>query len=118
MIIYTICTIAGVYLWAHFTVATWFFMLAKLSDMGYGGLQDYKKLASDLGHSVAIPIVVSAFVGLVADVVFNLTYGSVHFREWPRELLFTDRVKRHAKYGNRDGEKWARRLNLIFPGHV
>lgn len=65
---------------------------------------------------------------LVLDVLFNFTAGTLIFRELPRALLFTDRVKRHYRDVTRKGkpqgsdyraaERWARRLNWIDPGHV
>jgi len=61
-------------------------------------------------------------VGYPADVAFNLTRGTWIFRELPRELLFTSRVKRH--YRNSSGRRldqailWARILNAIMPEHV
>lgn len=36
-------------------------------------------------------------VALIMDVLFNLIIGTFYFREIPRELLFTDRCKRHIK---------------------
>lgn len=36
-------------------------------------------------------------IGLVMDVLFNWIIGTLYFRELPRELLFTDRCKRHMK---------------------
>lgn len=62
---------------------------------------------------------------LVVDVVWNITVGSVVYRELPREWLFTTRTKRHFyQKTSRDkrrlevATKWARRLNWIDPGHV
>lgn len=43
----------------------------------------------------ATPILV---VGLVLDVFFNLVFGSIlFFPDFPRELLFTDRLQRHLE---------------------
>ena len=38
-----------------------------------------------------------AFVGVVLDVAYNLTYGSVIFLDPPRELSFTSRLKRYRR---------------------
>ena len=38
------------------------------------------------------------------DVIFNATWGTVIFRELPREWLFTDRLKRHWR-GKDDARK-------------
>jgi uncharacterized protein (DUF2062 family) len=62
-----------------------------------------------------------AVVGLVLDVLFNLTFGSVMYLELPRELLFTKRCQRHIKgSGSRQrmAAFWQRQLNLFDPGHV
>jgi len=63
------------------------------------------------------------FFGLFADVVFNLLWGTIIFRELPHELLFTSRVQRH--YRNADGTwrqvkaaQWREFLNAVDPGHV
>jgi hypothetical protein len=67
-------------------------------------------------------------VVLILDILFNLTVGTIVFRELPREMLFTTRVKRHYRNVTREGKpkgsnyktavKWAIRLNWIDPGHV
>ena len=67
---------------------------------------------------VLLPLVV---LGLVLDLAFNLTFGSVLFRELPRELLFTSRCKRHiGGTGSRQrmAAFWQRQLNQFDPGHV
>lgn len=78
-------------------------------------------------------------VGLPADAVFNLTRGSIIFREWPHftwqqvwritlpipELLFTSRVKRHWRTSTGwrydTADKWAGFLNAVDDaegGHI
>jgi hypothetical protein len=37
-------------------------------------------------------------VGLVLDCLYNLTWATVYFWDWPRELLVTQRLERY-KYG-------------------
>jgi hypothetical protein len=59
-----------------------------------------------------------ALIGLVLDVAFNVVFGSIMFREIPRELLFTSRVQRHAAAGSALALWWARQLNQFDPGHV
>lgn len=59
-------------------------------------------------------------IGLVLDVAFNLTFGTLMYRELPRELLFTARCKRHKR-----GDGWRKQLaewfcanlNIFDPGH-
>ena len=56
---------------------------------------------------------------LLLDVIFNVTWGTIIFRELPREWLFTQRVQRHMHdTDNHVVRLWARRLNFIEPGHV
>ena len=64
-------------------------------------------------------------VGYPADIAFNLTRGTIIFRELPRELLFTDRVKRHCQDSASNSEwrykkacAWRDVLNAIDPGHA
>lgn len=56
------------------------------------------------------------FVGLVVDVIMNITVFSLFFLEIPREFLVTDRLKRHIKKSGFRG--WMARLlchNLLSP---
>lgn len=56
---------------------------------------------------------------LLLDVIFNFIWGSLIFREVPKEWLFTKRVSRHLRTGNKKvALTWANRLNKIDPGHV
>lgn len=60
-------------------------------------------------------------IGLPADVLFNWIWGTVIFREFPRELMFTARVKRHMSSSGENrwkAERWASMLNAVDPGHV
>ena len=82
-------------------------------------LKDQK---DEFGWIIKVPLYLMLLVGVLADIVFNVTWGTVIFREWPHEFLFTDRLKRHW-YGNSKKQQdrafpWQRRLNLIDPGHV
>lgn len=64
-------------------------------------------------------------IGVVADVVFNVIWGTVIFRELPRELLFTSRVKRHCRESASDSEwryrkacDWREFLNAVDKNHI
>lgn len=75
----------------------------------------------EFGPMVNVPLYIYGYVGLIWDVLFNATWGTVIFRELPRELLFTDRVQRHIEGTGRDqmtAWRWANRLNKLDPGHV
>lgn len=66
---------------------------------------------------------------LAVDVVWNITLGSLIYRELPREWLFTTRTQRHydeltIAYDQLSGLRkeravyWAGVLNAIDPGHI
>ena len=60
-------------------------------------------------------------IGIPADVLFNVVWGTWIFRERPREWLFTHRVKRHVSKTDWRGKKaklWAEMLNAIDENHV
>ena len=116
--------------------APWFFMMARLKNMGYTR-KDIKRFFDDFGPVVGTMTLTSLVVGVVSDVLFNVIVGSFVFgRRWyipelPREFLFTQRVKRHAanyddeiangvrtSRQSETGELWRNRLNRIMPDHV
>lgn len=61
-------------------------------------------------------------VFILLDILFNLFVGSIAYREFPREFLFTSRTQRHYYKGSgwrlQVARTWAKRLNAIDPGHV
>jgi hypothetical protein len=67
-----------------------------------------------------------AAVFVVVDVAFNWTWGTYLYREFPRELLFSARTKRHLRDTSgrsrveqkRTARKWAEILNMVDRGHV
>ena len=70
----------------------------------------------------AIPVYLCAFIGWPIDVVvYNWVIGSWVFKEFPRELTFTSRIKRHLRSTNhrrrRKAEWWAEHGNRWAPGH-
>lgn len=65
-------------------------------------------------HKVAFWVVGVPFA--ILDVIYNVVIGSLLFMEWPREWLFTTRLKRHV--GDWRVERFARVLNKIDAGHV
>lgn len=94
--------------------------------LAYPTVQRLKGHRSELGWIMVIPIYALLFVGVLADFVFNATWGTWIFRELPkwndRELLFTSRLKRHW-YGTNEKQRrrafpWVNRANLIAPGHI
>lgn len=85
----------------------------------------FKKVV-DAGRWVPWYMKVIAYVwlviGLPSDVLFNWIFGTWIFREFPRELMFTARVKRHYYTGSgwreQKAGQWAELLNDIDAGHV
>lgn len=69
-----------------------------------------------------VPIYVGFVIGVLLDIVFNFTWGTIAFRERPREWVFTARCKRHKEKGASDwrGIKamwWCDEMNKIEVGH-
>lgn len=61
-----------------------------------------------------------AVVGLLMDILFNWTVGSLIYAELPRELTFTSRCKRHkrsVRWRGNVARWWCRQLEQIDPGH-
>ena len=120
--------------WAIFlgivSVAPWFFMLARLKNMGYRAkLSEFKRFFDDFGWVIGGLVIAFSLWGAIADVVFNWVVGTIWFRELPREFFFTQRVKRWSQraegssrtidpYRERLGLELKHRLNKIMPGHV
>lgn len=55
---------------------------------------------------------------VVQNVFYNVTIGSLLFRELPREWLFTTRLKRWEVLGDPRVDRFALALNRLDPGHV
>lgn len=107
----------------------WILIIAVASWLVLGGLFFAYPTVVRLKHRkdeftfiMKVPIYLWLGIGMLADVVFNVTWGTVIFRELPKEYVFTDRLSRHwhgddAKQKER-AEPWVRRVNTIDPGHV
>jgi len=73
-----------------------------------------------------IIIIPAAVVGITMDCLFNVVFGTIVFRELPREWLFSHRVYRHWNVAPWKEQKrnvaiaqfFVTNLNLIDPGHV
>lgn len=64
-----------------------------------------------------------AVVGLGLDLLFNVVFGTLMFRELPHELLFSSRVQRHVRRQPADWRRdlamfWARALNTFDADHI
>ena len=116
--IYVYALIA-VFLISWFTITPWFFALTRLKNMGYeANWRSVKRLFETLGWQVGVPMVPFIVLGALSDIVYNATWGTVMFRQWPKELFFTSRVKRGVKEGRPEALEWQFRINTIQPGHI
>lgn len=89
-----------------------------------GGFFAYTHMRVLHGNGVRFPwyITYPAYTFLVQfailDILFNATWGTIIFREIPKELFFTSRVKRHYKKGSATANQWRDIINKIDPGHI
>jgi len=105
-VLYIVLALLGIW-WG---VTGWFFALAKAAEL--------KDAGAEFGWFIKGGIYPYLALGVIIDFLFNVIYGTIIFREWPRELLFTSRVKRHVRMGSKKGFEWRDTLNKIMPGHV
>lgn len=88
----------------------------------YPTVRRLKDQQDEFGWIIKVPIYLWIFFGVLSDVVFNATWGTIIFRELPHEWLFTARLHRHWQRGSSKQKDraapWVRRVNLIDPGHV
>jgi hypothetical protein len=81
-----------------------------------------------LAAGVKLPLALKAtclfwgVVGVVADAAYQMTVGTVRFRELPRELLYSGRIQRLVREGSgwrlEKAKRWAAILNSADPGHI
>lgn len=68
-----------------------------------------------------LPIYPFALIFLVLDFLYNIFIGSFLFLEFPKELLFTERLKRHKESSNKEYRDFAKYscwlLSRHDPGH-
>lgn len=81
---------------------------------------------------VEYPLYVFLAAGALCDILFNWIYGTIAFRELPKEFFFTSRIKRWSRYAETDRRvktksrqkkydialDWKQRINRIEPGHI
>jgi len=112
--LYTLFFVATLILFAWFGLVVGLFATTLYRD----------RQAADVnfGWLVAIPMTLTMIAVGAADVLFNVIFGSIIFRERPREWFFHQRVLRHAlgvdARQQRKGAAWKDRINKIQPGHV
>lgn len=107
--------------WVLFSIAAATFVV-ETAFMQYASARRVMALGVAMPLDVRLVCYFWLVVGVPADVAFNLTRGTIMFRELPHELLFTSRVKRHVRESSgRDYERarlWADFLNAADPGHI
>jgi hypothetical protein len=93
-----------------FVVETGFFALASAERVMAAGLpfKGYRRLVVKFWLLVGVP----------ADALYNLTVGTIVFRELPREWLYSSRVARLARAGNPKAIAERDFLNAAAPGHI
>lgn len=108
-----ISTVVAVLVGSTFVVETAFLLLYQARKSLEAGVLPFEAKA------IAVFWLV---VGYPADILFNLTRGTIMFRELPKELLFTSRVQRLVNSGSdwrrEKAQRWAAFLNSVDPGHV
>lgn len=85
-------------------IALWVFYLAAMNLIA--NKDKIIPLVKYAGISVVL-------VGIILDVLFNLIYMTVLLLEVPRELLTTDRVKRH-----RNNQNWRGKVSRWMCKHL
>ena len=85
-----------IYLWIALGLyslfyGTWIFYVAFMNIKEH---QDFLKLKLGLLWNGLRPVFI---VALLMDVLFNFIIGTLYYREFPKELLFTSRCHRHLK---------------------
>lgn len=111
----------GVYilaLWGYLVV--WFFAIGTYLRME----RDHS--LRNVPRFIYWTLYVMLIPGVLLDFLFNITYGTLHYRRIPRDWLFsgtTARIIRERKDRPRSTRfrralRWKRILNAIDPGHI
>lgn len=61
----------------------------------YRGVMWLKVRRDTLPWYIKAPCYLFVVIGYAADIAYNVVFGSIQFRDWPRELTFTARLKRY-----------------------
>ena len=107
--------IVAIALGSWWGVTGWFFALTHAQTLKDRGVR--------FGWFVKGGIIPYLVLGVGVDAVFNIFWGTILFRELPKEWLFSNRVSRHLEDANggdryRIAIEWANRINKIMPGHI
>jgi hypothetical protein len=104
-------------LWGYLTL--WFFALGT-----YLRLERSDKLR-DLPRFIYWTLYVMLIPGVVLDFLFNITYGTLHYKQLPKDWLFSGTTARILREPMNQGttrykraRRWQQILNAIDPGHI
>jgi type IV secretory pathway TrbL component len=110
----TLVTTVAVSVWLslaiYITLTGWFFAYTKIKELHEKGVQ--------FDWVVRVPMYAFLFIGFVCDVILNAVWGSIIFRELPRELTFSQRLRRWKWSGHPAALRWRDRINKIQPDHI
>lgn len=102
---------------ASFVVHTAFLALSSANRVRKAGIK--------LPRGLKVTAHVLLLVGWPADVFYNWTVGTLRFRELPKELTYSARVRRHCResasvseWRYRKACAWRDILNVVDPGHI
>ena len=103
-------------------VLTWFVVVPAFVMASYAErvLQQAESDGYEVSWTFQLPLYTFAAVGLAADFAWNLSYGTVAFREFPQEMTFTARSTRHLTSGGwrqEKAENWCELLHRVDYGH-
>lgn len=63
-------------------------------------------------------ILSGAPIFIYLDYWYNKIFGTIMWFEWPKEALYTDRLKRHYEAGSPGARQQANILNKLDEGHI
>lgn len=108
--------------WGYLTL--WFFAVGTYLRLERSG--EIRNMPSFIYWSLYIMLI----PGVILDFLFNITYGTLHYKTIPKDWLFsgtTARILREGEQQRRWGDpskrykralRWQRILNTIDPGHI
>lgn len=107
-------------LWA--ALASWLVVVPMFFMVSHAGnvLEQAEVDGYEIPVAIQVPLYLSGAIGVVSDAAFNISIGTVIYRELPHEWMFTARSTRHLTSGGWRQEKaedWCELLHRVDPGH-
>lgn len=110
--------------WGYLTL--WFFAVGTYLRLERSG--DIRNMPSFIYWSLYIMLI----PGVILDFLFNVTYGTLHYKQIPKDWLFSGTTARILRETVEEGGstapytsklrqralRWQRVLNAIDPGHI